>query len=440
MMKRVKLLPFLSLLLLMVISVLGCSQSNESATDPVEGSEASEEVTIDFAIHVANPEDQEPAFYQTVEKFMEQNPDITINLQGTDQQEHIRNIKMKSQSNALPDIFWMLPASAQELEEAGQLLDLTPFFDNNPKLVEKFHMNMFETYQIDGKQYGMPYQPLVTGFWYNEALFDQYNVDLPETYEDLTEAVKVFKENDVVSIAKGARDPYSIWAFLTMFSRYGYFDKIDDILAGEESFHNDDFLKFYEKIDELRELGAFPANITTQSYFQAVETFMTGEAALLDAGVWETKKIEESELANDVGFWWGPTFDDGVGNQNLSSIVPAAPLVVGKHVEDDQAKYEAVMKFLQFYYSEDGAQIMLDNQVPPMIVFNGQIDEEKHPVFSKVVEQMNRTDWESQPNQPDLVISESIANALYDSIYGVMNGIYSPEEALDVVENRISGQ
>ena len=34
--------------------------------------------------------------------------------------------------------------------------------------------------------------------------------------------------------------------------------------------------------------------------------------------------------------------------------------------------------------------------------------------------------------QPDNVYTEAYGNALYDSIYGVVNGIYTPEQAVDV--------
>lgn len=423
------------LFVLMIASVLGCSSTSEKTS-----ADGSKEVTIDFAIHVANPKDQEPAFYQMVQKFKEKYPNIKINLIGTDQKEHIKNIKMQAQSNTLPDIFWILPATAKELEEAGMLLDLSPFLNDKTVDPNKFQKSMINTYNLKGHQYGLPYQALVTGFWYNKALFDKYNLKLPETYEDLKAATKVFKENDVTTIAKGAKDPYSVWAFLTMFSRYGYFDKIDQILVGKEKFNNADFLKLYQKIDELAKLGAFPKNVQTLSYFQAVDMFLNGKAALLDAGVWETQKIQQSAIGKETGFWWGPTFSDGSGNQKLSSVVPAAPLVVSKKVKDDKAKYDAVKKFMGFYYSEEGAQIMLDNQVPPVIKYSGQIDKAANPVFAKVVEAMNDPAWESQPNQPDLIVSEAIGNAIYDSIYGVINGVYTPEEALKVVDKKISDQ
>ncbi|MEH7494378.1 ABC transporter substrate-binding protein [Neobacillus niacini] len=423
-----------SIVLLIFFVTIGCSKEIEKTVND----KASEKITLEVAIHVANPKGQEPAFYSIVDRFMEKYPDIKIELQGTEQKAHIKKIKMMAQSDSLPDIFWVLPSSAKELAEAGLLLDLRPFLIENPEMVEKLHANMLTTYSLDGLQFGLPYQSLVTGIWYNKAIFDKNHLKLPETYDDLKTAVKTLHANNIIPIAKGANDPYSVWAFLTMLSRYGYFEKIDSILSGDESYNNEDFLNYYQKIAELRELGAFPKNVATQSYFQAVQMFLNGEAAMLDAGIWETKKIEESQIAGDVGFWWGPTFADGVGNQKISSIVPAAPLVVNKHVEKNKAKYEAAMKFLGFYFSEEGAAIMIDNQVAPIIKFDGDIDSDLHPVFANVMNVMNDPSWESKPNQPDLIVSEGIANAMYDSIYGVINGIYSPEEAIKIVDSKIA--
>jgi raffinose/stachyose/melibiose transport system substrate-binding protein len=297
---------------------------------------------------------------------------------------------------------------------------------------------MLNTYKDSGKLYGLPYQPLVTGLFYNKALFDKYGVKVPETFEDLVEATKVFEKNGITTIAKGAKDDYSVWAFLTMISRYGYFDKINSILAGKESYDNTDFIKYYEKIDELRKVGAFPKNVTTQSYFQAVEQFLSGKAAMLDSGMWDVQKIEKSAIGKDVGFWWGPTFADGVGDQKISSVVPAAPLLVSKKAGEDKAKKEAIYKLLKFYYGTEGTQIMVENQVPPMTNVTVNVDETQHPVFKKLVDQMQLQDWKSQPNQPDLVIPETIATSIYDSIYGVINGTYTPKQAVKVVEDKIS--
>lgn len=417
----------------------GCAGGASESSDG--GSKASEGVTtIDFAIHVANPADQEPAFNAVVESFEAENPDIDINLLGKEQSDHIRSIKMQSQSDKLPDMFWILQASAEELNDAGALMDLKPFLDSHPELAKELRPNMVQAFEADGVQYGLPYQPLVTGLFCNKALFDQFGLPLPTTFEDLENAAKVFSENGIVTIAQGARDPYSVWAFLTMMSRYGYFDKIDAILDGKEKFTNDEFISYYEKIDSLRKAGAFPENVTTQSYFQAVESFTSGKAAILDSGTWDVPKIEASDVGENTKFWWGPEFSDGIGNQKISSVVPSAPIVVNAKVANDDAKKQAVERFLEYYYGAEGIQVMVDNQIPPMSNTNPDVDAEAHPVFASVIEQVLDPEYTSQPAQPDLIVSEAIANAMYDSIYGVINGTYTPEQAAAVVQQAIDNE
>lgn len=430
-MKRISTLLALGASAAMVLSGCGGNDSSDSADGTT---------TIDFAIHVANPADQEPAFNEVVQAFEAENPDIKINLIGKEQSEHIKSIKMESQSGQLPDMFWILDSSAKELNDAGVLMDLTPFLEGNPDVASSLRPNMIDAFQADDVQYGLPYQPLVTGLFYNKALFDEYDLEIPQTFDELLAASKVFAENDIVTIAQGAKDPYSVWALLTWLSRYGYFEKIDDILAGDETWTNDDFIHFYEKIDSLTDAGAFPSNVSTQSYFQAVESFLGGKAAMLDSGTWDVQKIEESDIADSVGFSWGPTFDDGVGDQMISSVVPSAPIVVNANVADDDVKLEAVNKFLAFYYGQEGIQVMVDNQIPAMSTADFEVDADEHPVFASVMEQVLSADYVSQEAQPDLVVNESIGNAMYDSIYGVINGTYTPEQAAEVVQKAIDNQ
>jgi raffinose/stachyose/melibiose transport system substrate-binding protein len=424
--------------ILVILSLAGCTpkaSDGAKASSNVKGSEQNP-VTLSIAMHVANVKDQEPYMYGIIQKFQEKYPDIKIDLQGSDTDSHVKKMKMMAQAGDLPDIFWMLPAPAKEMSKAGLLLDLTDFIKNNNEIATNIDSKLLQGYQEGGKQFGLPYQALVTGLWYNKALFEQYGVKIPETYEELLAAAKVFKSHNVVTVAKGAKDAFSTWAFLGMLTRYGYFDKIDNITAGKDKFNNPDFLKFYKKIDELRTAGAFPENVSTLSYFQAVEMFTAGKAAMLDAGVWETKKLESSPIAKNVGFSWGPTFSDGVGNQKIAMVVGAAPLVASAAVKKDAAKYDAITKFFQYFYGQEGAAIMAENEAPPVIKFTGKVDKEKYPVYAAVIDQMNLPGWERPIAQPDLVVSEAVASALNDSIYGVINGIFKPSEALDLIDKK----
>lgn len=429
--------------LAMAASLLGgCGSSEKGNADEAAQSEDSSSSTgktsFELSMHVANVEEQEPAVYAVVKAYMEKNPDVEINLTGEETNEHYNKMKMDAQAGTLPDVFFNLLAPSKEMAANGDLYCLDDFITEND-LTSIMNDNMVHSLEVEGSVYGLPYQKLVTGFWYNQALFDQYHVKVPETYDELMEAAQVFHENGITTIAKGAQDPYSVWGTMGLLCRYGYFDKIDKILEGEESFNNPDFIKFYEKLEELSKAGAFPSNVATSTYYDAKEMFMSGQAAMFDSGTWESSYLEGSEYKDDFAFSWGVSFDDGIGDQNVSMQVPHAPLCISAKVSEDPEKEAAILDFFKFYYSDEGAKIMIDNLCTPPTNYGGEIEESfltEHPVFGKVLEAMGE-DTVSPIMQPDNVSTEAYGNALYDSIYGVINGVYTPGEACDMVDSEI---
>lgn len=393
-----------------------------------------EPVTITYGAHVANMAEQEPATYAVIEAFMKANPNITVEINGADTDEHVKRMKMAAQSGTLPDIFWLLPAPSQEMWDAGLLLDFNEYFGESPEVEAKIGEEMRAMSPVEDAVFGLSYQKLVTGMWYNKALFKLYNVPEPvngTSYEEFLEMIDTFSSNGVTTVAKGAKDPFSVWNFLLGWARYGYFDKFDAIQAGEESFVNVDFLHYFEKIAEMREHGAFPGNIATMDYFQAGNMFINGEAAMMDSGAWDTAKFDEA-LGEDVGFWWGPVFPDGVGNQQLSMQAPTNNIRVSKTVLDDAAKKEAVYRFLDYFYSEEADQIRIEKGSVPLA--NDGDTSTVSPAFKAVLEAMADSEWPSVPDQADLVVSEPVQVAMYDALYGVMVGTYTPEQALANIE------
>jgi raffinose/stachyose/melibiose transport system substrate-binding protein len=439
------------LVMTMLVLMVACSTSNndESTNDeqqtpqqPAEndgssnGNDAPKPITITFAEHVANIEVQSPHVAAIVKTFMDKNSNVTIDMTGTEVNEHQTKMKMAAQADNLPDIIWFEAPLAREMVAEGYLADLTPHIDER-NMRDFFLGGMIDACTVDGKIYGLPSEPLGCGLWYNKAIFEEYNVKVPKTYEDFLDAIEMFAKNDVVPIAKGAKSPFSVWSFQAMLARYGFFEKYDDLMTGNESFVNPDFIKFYEKVDEMRELGAFPANVATLDYFQAVEMFMGGKAAMLDAGAWETSKLEKSDIAKDIGFWWGPTFSDGVGNQEVGIKAPGGPYVVSAKAAKDPDKMKVIMDFFEFFYGPEGTKIIVeDNQILPTTKYDGKVDPEKYPVFAAMLEAMN-DDFTGVP-EPFAALPTATGQALFDSIYGVINGIYTPQEAAKLVEDTLA--
>jgi raffinose/stachyose/melibiose transport system substrate-binding protein len=338
-----------------------------------------------------------------------------------------------AQSNTLPDMFWVYNSLAQTMAKNGNLLDLTPILEQNG-LQSKFPKSMLSGYHGSGIQYGVPYQALVTGLYYNKKILAQYNLQLPTTFDDLLNVAKTLHSHGVTTISQGAKDSsFSVWAFLTMLDRFGWEQKQSGLLDGSVSYDNPDFARLYGHIQELAKAGAFPSNMSTQTYQQAVDTFNAGKAAFLDSGAWAAGAIQASAVGSDVGFWPGPTFSDGVGNQQLIMNAPSAPFVVSKAVGKNSKKLDAVTKFIQFYYSDAGQQILVDNAQTPVTNYQPTGAAVQKPVFASIVSALHADGWTSPTAQPDLVVSAAASNALYESLYGVMEGVISPAKALSTV-------
>ena len=219
-----------------------------------------------------------------------------------------------------------------------------------------------------------------------------------------------------------------------------YFDTIvrQEEVDEENENGREDFREDYKVMSEedLRFLEESTDNYYKNTdYALSVEQFLSGQAAMLNSGVWDTKKFDQSDLAKDIYYWWGPTFEDGVGEQEVSMKAPAHPYVVSARLkEEEPEKYAAVIDFLKFYYGKQGTEIIAkDNQSIPVTRYEGEIDAETYPVFARVITMMN-DDWESPAVCPDMYISGQIINQYRESICGVINGIYTPREAVDYLD------
>ena len=429
----------LGLVAAIAVSAAGCSSGGQnSASASASAKTSGSKTAITLGMHVANVDQQEPVTGKIVKAFEQANPDITVQVEGNDKDQHVNKMKLAAQAGELPDIFWMDPSVASQFNSSGVLLDLTDFLKAYPNVDKALSENMkTASRSSDGKQYGLPYQSLVTGFWYNKAVFQQAGIDAPKngtTYDELLKMVGTLHAKGIVPIAQGAKDPYSVWGFLTGLERYGYFSKIDSILAGKAKFDDPDLLKYFSKLSELGKAGAFPSNCATSTYFQAKSLFTTGKAAMFDSGVWDAGALDQT-VGKNVGFWWGPTFQDSSANQKVSMNVSSAPFCVSKAVGDSAGKKDAIYKFLAFYYSGQAAKISYEGSIIPATNYKVDVNLDSKPAFKAVVDALQESGWSSPKAQPDLVLTEAVQAQLYDSIYGAMLGTYSPKEALDKMDS-----
>ena len=188
-------------LLALVLSLglfTGCS-SNNGATASNE--EIVTEITapVEITFWHAMSGNLEKSLENLTNKFMEENPNITVTLQNqssyTDLQQKL-TATLASPDN-LPTITQAYPDWMYNPRQEGLVTDLTPYIENETIGFDNYEdilPGLREANTIDGKVYALPFNKSTEVLWYNKTLFDQLGLTAPTNYEELAEVSKTIYE------------------------------------------------------------------------------------------------------------------------------------------------------------------------------------------------------------------------------------------------------
>ena len=171
------------------------SQQAETKTDIV--TEVKSETTITFW-HAMNGQ-LEKALQKLTDDFMAANPNIKVELQNQSQYKDLQakiNATLTSPKD-LPTITQAYPNWLYSAAEQDALVDFTPYIENETigfKEGEEIRSDLMEGAQINGVQYGIPFNKSTEVLFYNADLLKQYGVKVPTTLDELKEAAKTIYE------------------------------------------------------------------------------------------------------------------------------------------------------------------------------------------------------------------------------------------------------
>lgn len=94
--------------------------------------------------------------------------------------------------NNMDDLYLLNPDTIQTLAAEGKLMDLSELDSakNLRDVVKAANV-------VDGKLVAIPQEVVAYGLFVNKDMFDQYQLELPETPDDFLECCRVFKENGI---------------------------------------------------------------------------------------------------------------------------------------------------------------------------------------------------------------------------------------------------
>jgi len=222
----------------------------------------------------------------TLQKFNDENKgkiNITYEMVSSDQYVNIINTRLMS--GQAPDIFTGRGIDNYKAMAAnGQLYDLTgqPYLQNyDPTAISQNTFN--------GKTYGVPISVVFLGLICNKQLFDKYNLQIPECWDDYINCCKVFKQNGVTPLIQGTKDLFQtqlipgepVQAMCTIDPLWSV-----KLSAGQVKLTDPQALAFFQRYQDFLSpsQGYIDPGSNGMTMVQAWQQFCNGKAAMMGGG------------------------------------------------------------------------------------------------------------------------------------------------------------
>jgi len=326
-----KTLYSLAILLVSLSMVLSAcaSQATPSPEAEVEAppEETMEEVTLRVLVH------QNPPMVEFMEafnqKFMEKHPNVTVDMSVVNANDLATVTQTRLTANdvdvvdmfaftnaALPYMKNVEPPNWQTLIEAGYLLDISgqPFLNNY------YPASIADAGTYNGKVYQINLGTVsYSGIYYNKALFTEYNLAVPTTWDELVTACETFTAADIPCMTAGGKDGWPI--FVGAYGLIGslYPDQaalVEGLWTGSIKWNDAKSMEMWDKMkvyaQNMMEPGA--SGIAGDA---APGRFASGAVAMFSGGTWYAAAIEAAEPDFEWGYIPFPGSDNPEDNKYL---------------------------------------------------------------------------------------------------------------------------
>ncbi|MBQ0974398.1 extracellular solute-binding protein [Streptomyces sp. RK31] len=295
-----------------------------------------------------NGQPQEGVRAGAVDAFNKAHPDTQI--EDTTYQNDAYKTKIKTAIGAgqAPTVIWGWGGGTlRAYAEAGQVEDLTPWFDENPDVKKGLFSSSFGAATVDGKIYAMPcetVQPII--LYYNKRVFDRVKVDPPETWDDIMALVPKFNAKGIAPFALGGQSRWTNMMWLEfLFDRIGGPEVFQAAIEGEkDAWSHPDAIKALTALQDLVKADGFVkgfSSITADSNADQALLY-TDRAAMMLHGAW-SYGIQQADggdfvSSDSLGFMTFPAVEGGKGDLSNTVGNPAQYLSISAKASAEQKK------------------------------------------------------------------------------------------------------
>lgn len=337
--------------------IVGCGGSSDEESSSAS---AADEKTVHFLTCWNEDKDITQVVKELTNDYNATNPETPINLEFevVAQTDMNQKLSVLAASNDLPDMF---ACGTQEYIEQyvkqGILKNLDDLIAEQgvTSISDEDRAGILNLTKQDGL-YVFPGNKNIEGFFYNKKIFEENNLEVPETIDEFMNVCAALKEKGIQPVACAGKEQWPITRLLGAYAtQAGGTDILVKANDGSLSWTDKSLMDSYQWLSDMGANGYFGEGMTTVDTDTQNSLFSTGMAAMEYNGSWftETLASESSTLGEDVGFFAFPTVEGGKGVANTYTTSYGMYLLFKDEVCDD-----AMSKWIAYMMTNYGDKAM----------------------------------------------------------------------------------
>jgi len=387
--------------------------------------------------HNATSDPQQGIWEDVAAEFEEANPGVTVEVTGYQNEDLQRTLIPNAlQSGDAPDVFMVWPGGEVRAQaEAGYLKDLTEVAAEE---IEAFG-GVVKPWEVDGKQYGLPFSFGITGIWYNTELFEQAGIEgTPETLPELLDAVEALKAIDVAPIAVGAGDLWPAGHWWYQFAINACSTETLQTAIPELDFSDPCWVEAGELLEDWIATEPFQEGFLATTAQQGADSsaglVANGNAAMEFMGHWNAGQIGGLTPDGEVPEWlgWFP-FPSVPGTAGDPTVTMGGGDGFGIHADAPEEPVELLRYIMspevQTRYAETGAGIPTHPEAA------GGIED---PNLALIAEGLANSSFVQL--WVDSALGPAFGNPLNQAVVNIFAGTGTPEDVVTALEDTAAAQ
>jgi raffinose/stachyose/melibiose transport system substrate-binding protein len=378
-------------------------------------------------------------FWQTIaDEYHAAHPNVTVEVVPIQNEQFTTKIPVALQSQDPPDVFqqWGGGQLGDQVS-AGKVMDIT----NDVKPWIGSLGSSVSGWQVNGKQYGIPYSLGVVGFWYNKDLFARASISAPPaSWDEFLADIQKLKAAGITPIALGGKDRWPdafYWDYLAvrLCSKQTMQQAAVDYKL-TDSCWTQAGVKVKQLLDAQPFESGFLAVPAQQGAGSSAGLLGNGKAAMELQGHWNPGVMngltpDQKGLGDKLGWFPFPTVSGGAGQSG-------AALGGGDGYSCSwKAPRAACVDFLKFLASQDVQRrwAALNVGLP---VAEGSQTGVQDPALRGLIDFRGKASYVQL--YLDIAFATSVGQALDDAIANQFAGTMSPDQVVkaitDAAKNR----